>query len=124
MGKRIFVFNEICSGCTSCEMWCSFIHEKAFNRSYSLIRIAKDAEGAFDMPIVDCDGQRCPKNEKGEPICVEMCPTGALIYTELEDAYSKRMELHEKSRVQSVFKLIAPWKYPYPWREWPTKSGV
>lgn len=121
MEKRVFVIaNELCSGCRNCEMWCSLGggHKDAFNPTHSKIRIIKDAEGKLNVPTVDCDGKACAHNGQGEPICVEMCPTGVLIYTDLQDLYKKRVEYVEKRKVQPVFKLIAPWKYPYPWREW------
>jgi Fe-S-cluster-containing hydrogenase component 2 len=121
MKKRVFVVaNELCSGCRNCEMWCSFFEENRneFNPSYSNIKIVKDAEGKLNIPTVDCDGKKCHHNEEGEPICVEMCPTGTLIFTDSEDLYKKRLELEEKKRLQPLFKLIVPWKYPYPWREW------
>jgi len=123
MEKRLFVFDEICSGCKNCQMWCAFARKKEFNRAYSRIEVARDLDGRFDMPITDCTGEECPKNEKGEPLCVEMCPTGCLVYTDAEDAYKKRLELHKSREVQPIFKLIAPWKWPYPWREW-AKGGV
>jgi Fe-S-cluster-containing hydrogenase component 2 len=120
MAKRIFVFPGICNGCRNCQMWCSLRQKEQdeFNASYSRIKIFRDVEETFDQPVVDCTGERCALNEKGEPICVEMCPTGALVYTDSEDAYQKRLELYDKRRVQPLFKLIAPWKYPYPWKEW------
>ena len=119
MGKRIFAFDEICSGCQNCVMWCAFSQKREFNRAYSRIKIAKDSNGAFDMPIVDCNGEECAmKNEKGEPLCIQVCPTGCLVFTEGEDAYKKRLELHAAREVQPLFKLVAPWKWPYPWREW------
>ena len=117
--KRIFIFEEICSGCQSCQMWCAFAQSKEFNRAYSRIKVARDSDGRFDMPIVDCTGEDCPmKNEEGVPICVEMCPTGCLIYTDAIDAYKKRLELHRAREVQPLFKLIAPWRWPYPLKEW------
>lgn len=119
MDKQLFVFEEICSGCRSCEMWCSFVVKEEFSPSGGLIRIAKDPTGKHDMPIVKCNG-KCPypNDEAGIPICVEMCPTGALIYTNKDDAYRRRLELHSKRKVQPVFKLMAPWKWPYGWNEW------
>ena len=105
-------------------MWCAFSQKKEFNRAYSRIKLVKDSAGAIDAPIVDCTGGDClMKDEKGEPLCVEMCPTGCLVYTDADDAYKKGMELHRAREVQPLFKLIAPWKWPYPWREW-TKEGV
>src|SRR4030042_572057 len=121
MKKKIFVVaNELCNGCRNCEMWCSFLKQKKneFNPTLSEIKIIKDAEGILNIPTVDCDLEGCPQNDRGEPICVEMCPTGTLIYSDRKDLYQKRLELEEKRRVQPVFRLIAPWKYPYPWKEW------
>jgi Fe-S-cluster-containing hydrogenase component 2 len=121
MNKKIFVVSdELCSGCRNCELWCSLVHgnEGAFNPLNSKIRIFKDAEGKVNIPTVDCEGRECSHNDKGEPLCVEMCPTGTLIYTDAEDLYQKRVELEEKKRLQPIFKLIVPWKYPYPWKPW------
>lgn len=121
MGKKIFVVaNMLCSGCRNCEIWCSLGQKQKneFNPTYSIIKILQDVEGRINVPTVDCDGKACPHNEKGEPICVEMCPTGTLVYTDLQDLYKKRLELEEKSNAQPLFRLIAPWKYPYPWKEW------
>lgn len=120
MQKRIFVVaNELCSGCGNCQMWCSFhICSNEFNPTFSKIRILRDPEGLLNAPIVECDGERCVSDYRKEPICVEMCPTGTLVFTDVEDLYRKKLELEEKRRLQPLFKLIAPWKYPYPWREW------
>ena len=124
MEKRIFVIDELCNGCRACQMWCSFVQKERneFNPSCSKIKIATDSDGAFDMPIVDCSGGECPHIEGGEPLCVQMCPTGALIYTDAEDAYQKRLELHRDREKQPLFKLIAPWKWPYPWKAWQKKE--
>lgn len=121
MNRKIFVVaNELCSGCRNCEIWCSFFkrHKNEFNPSYSNIKIFKDAEGMLNVPMVDCDGKECPHNEKEEPLCVEMCPTGTLIFADIEELRRKRLELDQKRKVQPIFRLIAPWKYPYPWKEW------
>ena len=117
MEKRIFVFEEICSGFANCQMWCAFTRKKEFNRAYSRIQISRDSQGRFNIPMVDCTTKDCTtRNEKGEPLCVEMCPTGSLVYTDAEDAYKKRIELQRSREVQPLFKMIAPWKWPYPWR--------
>lgn len=121
MKKRLYVYDDICSGCANCQMWCGFVNKGEFNRAYSRIDLERDGvDGRFNIPTVKCTGRGCPQmNEKGEPLCVEMCPTGALVYTDAEDADKKRMELQKSREVQPLFKLIAPWKWPYPWREWP-----
>lgn len=121
MEKRIFVVaDDLCSGCRNCEMWCSFVHGKKgiFDPLQAKIRILKDAEATRNVPTVDCGGGDCPRNELGEPICVEMCPTGTLVFTDVADLYQKRQEWEECKRLQPVFRLIVPWKYPYPWKPW------
>ena len=121
MAKRVFlVSEELCSGCRNCEMWCSLMHaeEAAFNPLKAKIHIVKDVGARVNMPIVDCDARHCDRNQKGEPICVEMCPTGTLVFSDAADLYQKRTELEEKKGLQPIFKLIVPWKYPYPWQPW------
>ena len=119
MEKKIVAFDELCSGCRSCQMWCSFTHKQVFGRSNSRIQIISDImDDRWDIPLVDCTAEKCPLNEKGEPICVEMCPTGCLVYTDSIDAFQKRKELTESRDVQPLFKLIAPWKWSYPWKPW------
>jgi Fe-S-cluster-containing dehydrogenase component len=119
MEKRVFVVSDdLCSGCRNCEMWCSFwrSNKKGFGSTYTKIKIIKDDQGVLNRPTVDCNGMNCNQDGK-EPICVEMCPTGCLIFTDAGDLTKKRFELQQKRNDQPVFKLIAPWKYPYPWRK-------
>lgn len=121
MGKWIAVVsNELCNGCRNCEMWCSFHIGKGegFSPSTSRIRVETHPEGIFNIPHVHCDAAGCPVNAEGDPLCVEMCPTGTLIYGGEEELEGRRVELREKRSKQPLFKLIAPWKYPYPWGEW------
>jgi len=100
-------------------MQCSFVNEKEFNPRKSLIRIAKvDSEG-IDTPIIDCDGD-CPDKESEIPACVRFCPTGAIFYVTAAEALNRKQELVKKRAVQPIFKVIAPWKWPFPsWKEWP-----
>ena len=118
--KRIFAFEELCNGCRLCELQCSFVNTKEYNPLQSLIRIASVTGTGIDAPIIDCDGSNCPLKEEGVPECVRICPTGALIYTSALEALAKKQELVLKRSVQPIFKVIAPWKWPFPsWREWP-----
>jgi len=82
MAKTIPVFDDLCSGCRSCEIWCSLFHGEGdeFNPLHSKIRIAKDAEEFFDVPVVDCTGENCHLNDKGEPICVELLSVSNIAY--------------------------------------------
>jgi len=123
MEKQVYVVNnELCSGCRNCEMWCSFwqTERKEFNPIYSKIKIIKDTEGELNIPNVTCSSRVCSDccthNSSKQPVCVEMCPTGCLIYTDIKDLNIKKGEFEKARKLQPVFKLIVPWKYPYPWR--------
>ena len=123
MEKQVYVVNEeLCSGCRNCEMWCSFLQteRKEFNSVYSRVSIIKDIDGELNIPNVICDSQACSDcsshSSNNQPVCVEVCPTGCLIYTDAEDINIKKAEFEEARKLQPVFKLITPWKYPYPWR--------
>jgi Fe-S-cluster-containing dehydrogenase component len=116
--KKVYVVSDLlCSGCRNCEMWCSFrlSQGQKFTPGKGRVNICSDAHGELNSPEVDC-AEACELNDMGEPICVEMCPTGCLIFTDPPDLEAKRAEWEEARRAQPVFKLIVPWKYPYPWR--------
>lgn len=120
MGKKIVVVApEVCSGCRNCELWCSISKGRGdeFEIGLSKIKIVRDDENAKHSIFVNDDCCECSLNDFGEPICVEMCPTGTLVYTDFDDAIKKRMEMNDKKERQPLFKLIAPWKYPYPWTD-------
>lgn len=121
MEKKVFVVSDnLCNGCMNCLMWCSFSISggKEFNPLNAKIKMSSDSQGKLHLVSVNCQGNECLKNHSGEPICVEMCPTGTLIYSDSNELKKKRDELKEKTKMQPLFKLIAPWKYPYPWGVW------
>jgi Fe-S-cluster-containing hydrogenase component 2 len=119
---KIFVIPELCSGCRLCEMFCSFLRVKRFNPRESLIKIFKVEDDGTNIPLIGCDG-KCPTPE-GAPKCVSMCPTGALVYVTLSEAVRMRRELAIKRKKQPIFRVIAPWKYPFQEREWPFEEGA
>lgn len=115
--KRIYVIEELCNGCRLCETFCSSLVNGVFDVKQSRIRVIKVPGEEKDIPIVDCNGQ-CVRSlyNDGMPTCVAVCPTGALIYEEQDDAIAKRLELEAAREEHSLFKVIAPWKWPLPWR--------
>lgn len=118
--KKLHIIEDLCSGCRLCEMACSFLNTKEYNPRKSRIRIVKVEKEGINMPIADCDGISCAKSSLDEiPKCVEICPTGALIFAGPSEAAKMKQELITKRALQPLFKLIAPWKWPYPWRPWP-----
>jgi Fe-S-cluster-containing hydrogenase component 2 len=115
--KRIYVIEDLCNGCRLCETFCSSLKKGIFGGETSRIKVLKLFHEECDIPIIDCDG-RCirPLGDKNEPTCVSFCPTGALIYEEKEGAISKRTMYEVSKREHSLFKIIGPWKWPFPWR--------
>lgn len=61
-----------CSGCQSCMLTCSLVHEGEASTSRSRIQIARNVFHPYpqDIQIFVC--RQCP-----EPMCVKNCPTGA-----------------------------------------------
>lgn len=64
---------EKCQGCASCMLACSLIHEGVESLSLSRIQMMQDSFASFptDLTIEQC--RQCV-----DPLCVEVCPTGAL----------------------------------------------
>lgn len=94
-------------------MFCSFYREGEFNPKKSLIKIYKIEEKGINIPITECDGN-CPDSDT--PKCVSVCPTGSLIYATLDNFLKKMEELADLREKIPVFKIIAPWRYPFPWK--------
>jgi protein NrfC len=61
-----------CSGCQSCMLTCSLVHDGEAGASRSRIQIARNVFNPYpqDIQIFVC--RQCP-----EPMCVKNCPTGA-----------------------------------------------
>ena len=80
--------NTRCAACHLCVLACSFHHEGTFGRRASSIRIVKDeAEGTVEVCIAGADGNGPPACDgcvgEAAPLCVEWCPTGALLAREV-----------------------------------------
>lgn len=61
-----------CSGCQSCMLTCSLVHDGEAGASSSRIQVARNVFDPYpqDIQIFVC--RQCP-----EPLCVKNCPTGA-----------------------------------------------
>lgn len=70
MEKLLLVNPEKCTACRRCELVCSARHTGEFNPSRSRVSAAIFLEDNFYMPLV-C--QHCD-----EPVCMEICPAGAI----------------------------------------------
>lgn len=95
----ILIHPERCSGCSRCEVHCSFFHTGQVGRSRARIRVVKMEELGLDYPVVcrQCEERyctRCPESAieigpQGQVIvsptlctscgsCVRLCPIGAI----------------------------------------------
>jgi Fe-S-cluster-containing dehydrogenase component len=104
-------------------MMCSFddaIGE--FNPRKAKIKILKDEENGVSIPRLDCV-ECCRLSRNNIPICVEVCRSGALVFAAPDEVTAMRKELVDKRAVQPIFKVIAPWKWPFPWRKWPFEEA-
>ncbi len=61
---------ERCTGCNTCMLVCSFVHDQAFNYERSRIRVWRDDDKGFFVPVA------CEQCE--EAPCILVCPTEAL----------------------------------------------
>ncbi|MDY0340476.1 MAG: 4Fe-4S dicluster domain-containing protein [Coriobacteriia bacterium] len=68
----LLVDTKKCSGCTTCMMACSLVHEGRSDYSLSRIQITQNPMGRFPDDIFMAQCRQCPY-----PPCVEACPTGA-----------------------------------------------
>ena len=113
--KRIYVIEPLCNGCRLCQLFCSSLEAGVFSED-ARIRVLKVPGEERDIPILDCGGLCLrPIDDSGQPTCVSVCPTGALFYTDSEGAAHRHLEWEKARRAHSLFKVIAPWKWPLPW---------
>ncbi|MCW4032631.1 MAG: hypothetical protein NWF08_04490 [Candidatus Bathyarchaeota archaeon] len=77
MIKRISIREDVCTGCRSCEIACSYGKLGIHQPSKSLIKVYFDVESnGMDISINNecnlCKG-------KDEPLCIKYCSAGALV---------------------------------------------
>jgi carbon-monoxide dehydrogenase iron sulfur subunit len=70
MAKGLAIDFSKCTGCSYCELICSFIHHEEFNPLKSRIRVTVFPERSIAVPVV------CYQCE--EPWCAKACPANAL----------------------------------------------
>ena len=73
-----FICIDNCTGCRSCELACSYHHQKIFAPSISSIRVKRsEKDGEFGIIIYreSAEGHlacNCPENDES---CLNYCPT-------------------------------------------------
>lgn len=68
--KVLTVDSNKCIGCRICEQWCSLTHHGVINPAKARIKVTRLEESGIDKPVI-CS--QCTK-----PVCIEVCPEGAL----------------------------------------------
>jgi protein NrfC len=69
----LLVDTKKCSGCMSCMLACSLVHEGKENICLSRIQIVQDSFGRFPSDITIAQCRQCE-----DPLCVRVCETKAL----------------------------------------------
>ncbi|MBW2608974.1 MAG: hypothetical protein JRC68_01345 [Deltaproteobacteria bacterium] len=73
---KIIRDEKACFGCRSCELVCSFHHEKVFSPELSSIKVSRNNRTAKISWFIDSTCDSCM--EEPRPLCVEYCFYGAL----------------------------------------------
>lgn len=102
----IEVFEEICIGCKMCTLACPFGAIRAAAEimpsvNYTMepkYNLNIESEVGAKSIAVKCD--LCAGNETG-PACVEVCPTGALIFINSQNMEPQVVSIKAKSAVES-----------------------
>ena len=70
MQKSLLIIPDKCTGCSQCELACSYQHEGAFNPAKSRIKVFKFEESGRNVPYTctQCD----------EAWCMRVCPVDAI----------------------------------------------
>jgi len=73
---KIVTDAEVCCGCRTCELVCSFHHEGVFSPEVSSIKIFRNYQAGKIVLSIDSTCDSC----KGEalPLCLKYCLYGAL----------------------------------------------
>jgi Fe-S-cluster-containing dehydrogenase component len=113
--KSIHVIEDLCNGCRLCQTFCSSLRDGVFSE-FARLRVVKVPGEEQDIPQLDCSGACLRTDRPGMPLCVEVCPTGALYYADSAEAREWRQAWEAARQAHGLFKVVAPWKWPYPWK--------
>ncbi len=117
-GKMLRGIESICNGCRSRELICSFSLTGGFRPGVALTTVEKDERNGIDRPVTQCLAVRCASG--GElALCVDYCPTGALIFGD-EVEYQMRLddlwEARQRNPEHRFHLLRQHW--------WPLRAGA
>ncbi len=81
--KIIKHIDDRCYACKTCELVCSFHHNKVFQPAKSSISVERDHLNGIWTWTLDDSCDNCENEE--EPLCVKFCLYNAIIIKEEED---------------------------------------
>jgi Fe-S-cluster-containing dehydrogenase component len=102
MEMKINVNANLCTGCRICELVCSLVKYSEFNPSKSAIRVIRKVRTGTYYPVISpftgivLDAQGDPlvcDFCTGNPECVQLCPTGAIITISKKMIGARRSEV-------------------------------
>ncbi len=70
MRQKIATEFDLCTGCTTCQLECSFRAEGGYNPRLALLKLDQHQEGLYTLPVV------C--NQCQNAFCMKVCPAGAI----------------------------------------------
>ena len=70
MNKILTIAPEKCTGCRTCELVCSFFHEKEFNPARARVTVITWDKDGFSVPMMCL---QC-----SNAACMQVCPVGAV----------------------------------------------
>ncbi len=83
----ILVDPKKCSGCQTCMMACSLVHEGKINTKLARIQVIQDPYGHYPDDIDVCQCRQCVN-----PECLVACPVPDTIYVDTENENVRRID--------------------------------
>jgi len=74
---QLTIWPELCSGCRSCQLACSFTRNNEYNPSASCIVLERDLDTEKTAPMIQ---SLCCDLCGGTPACVAACSYGAITF--------------------------------------------
>lgn len=110
--KSIELYEEICIGCKMCTLACPFGAIKAEAEimpsvNYSMepkYNLGLESESGAKSIAIKCD--LCAGSESG-PTCVQVCPTGALMFINGKDGQSNLVNKKSEEAVSSFIEALS-----------------
>ena len=70
--------SDLCTGCRTCELICTYHHKGMFGRNASSIKVSSDEKGATFKISIKKDGEFVCDLCEGKPLCSKYCFSKAI----------------------------------------------